>query len=786
MKKIELLAPAGNKEAFVAAINNGADAIYIGGKQFSARAFANNFADEEIVELIKYAHKMNVKVYVGINIEIYEEELDNVISYIDMLYLNDVDALIVADLGLISLISNRYPDLRIHASTQLNTNNLWQIKLLEQLNVKRVVLARETSLSTIQYIIKNTSMEIEVFAHGALCVCYSGNCLHSSMIGKRSGNRGMCAQPCRMSYTLLENGKAISNKKYLLSMKDLNTLENIDKLINSNITSLKIEGRMKSATYVGLVTKSYREAIDRYYQTGKNIIDKTINDKLVQTFSRMFTKGYIFNESNKDITNTFRPNHIGIKIGKVVGFEKGNVQIKLEQEVKQQDKIAIINKTYEDVNMYLSKIYVRNKLTNMGYKNEVIQIPLTSQVNKDALVFKMVDYELEKEIEQDNQASKLIPLRFKVVANVNENLVISVKDDRNNYFVETSPYIVEKAINLPTSNEKIIEQLERVKGSNYYVLKAEIASDHQGIIPAKYVNDLRRILIEKIDIAREKNYDRDVKNILPITYLPIPTKTNLFSLKVKVNNLNQLDAIASFKQIAAIYYNDAKTFNEAKNKYPKLNIILCEKRIHNDKSKYDMDTSAYVINNYGDLIKHSGARLISDAYLNVTNTATIAKLLELNCQSITLSNELSFKQIKEIIESFKNKYGYLPPLEMIVYGKIQTMITKHCFIAKEKGFERKNCMSCHKNTYQLLDRMGYKFDIMTDEDCNVTILNSKTLHLIDYLNQIKEIGLSAIRLDFTTEGSNTIKEIVQAYIDKLNDNQYNLELYDVTYGYFLD
>ena len=265
MEKIELLAPAGNLNILKAAVDNGADAIYLGGENFSARAFADNFTNEEIVEGIKYAHVRGAKVYVSINTLVYDDEINDVFNFADFLYLNDVDALIVADFGLINALKNRYPSLAIHVSTQLNTHSLWQVKLLESLNVSRVILARETELSTIKYIKQNSSMPLEVFAHGALCVCYSGNCLQSSLIGKRSGNRGKCAQPCRMQYTLLENNKAVSNKKFLLSLKDLNTLEHIDELIEANVASLKIEGRMKSVEYVALVTKTYRDAIDNYY-----------------------------------------------------------------------------------------------------------------------------------------------------------------------------------------------------------------------------------------------------------------------------------------------------------------------------------------------------------------------------------------------------------------------------------------------------------------------------------------------------------------------------------------
>ena len=218
MRKIELLAPAGDFECFKSAINAGADAIYIGGSNFNARINAINFSNEEIKEAIKYAHIHQVKVHVGINISLFEKDLKEVLNFIDFLYVNDVDALIVEDIGLINLILKRYPSLDVHLSTQQNVHNLSQVKFYEQLGVKRIVLSRECDLKTVEYFRSNSNVELEVFAHGALCVCYSGNCYHSSLIGQRSGNRGKCAQPCRMEYTLFKNNRPASEKKYLLSI----------------------------------------------------------------------------------------------------------------------------------------------------------------------------------------------------------------------------------------------------------------------------------------------------------------------------------------------------------------------------------------------------------------------------------------------------------------------------------------------------------------------------------------------------------------------------------------
>jgi len=262
MNRIELMAPAGSKEAFLGAINAGADAVYLGGKKFGARAFAANFESEEMPDLVRYAHLRGTSVYVTINTLIFDDEVDELIRYTDELVNADVDALIIQDLGMLDLLHRRYPAMPIHASTQTNAHNPLQVRFLKELGASRVILARETPIETIRAIKKSVDIEIEVFVHGALCVSYSGNCLFSSMVGHRSGNRGECGQPCRLPYTLLRDGEPISDQAYLMSTKDLMTLSRLDELVASGVDALKIEGRMRKPDYVIQTVLSYRQDLD--------------------------------------------------------------------------------------------------------------------------------------------------------------------------------------------------------------------------------------------------------------------------------------------------------------------------------------------------------------------------------------------------------------------------------------------------------------------------------------------------------------------------------------------
>ena len=346
----ELLAPAGDFDSLVAAISNGADAIYLGLESLSARAYAKNFSFDELAEAVKYAHLRNVKVYVTINTIVYEKELNEAFLAIKKCYLANVDALIIQDLALIKHVIDNYKDMEAHISTQVGIDDIYGIRLLEKLGAKRIVVSRECSIDKIKEFKKQSKVSIEAFIHGALCVSFSGGCLMSGLIGMRSGNRGRCVGPCRKKYKLFMDDKLVSDS-YILSMKDLNTSSFIHQL--DIIDSLKIEGRMKSPEYVAGVVNLYRNLLD----------DKKPDAYLEKTFNRTFTKGYLFNEDKKDIVNSNKPNNFGYLIGKIVGKKNNLYQIKLTAPLNQNDQIRIEAK--KEINLPIIKMYDNNhKLIN--------------------------------------------------------------------------------------------------------------------------------------------------------------------------------------------------------------------------------------------------------------------------------------------------------------------------------------------------------------------------------------------------------------------------------------
>ena len=391
---IELLAPAGDFDSLKAAIENVANAIYLGPKFFSARAFAKNFSLSEIKEAIDYAHLRDVRISYCLGID---EGLDvayritpsrtktqtpELIKLLDALYEYQTDALLIADIGLLKLVRHRYPDFEIHVSTQMTIHSLEAVHYFENLGVKRIVLSRENIIEEIKYICSHTRLEIEVFAHGALCVSYSGQCLMSSMIGHRSGNKGACAQPCRLPYQLEEDQTLIDDYSFLLSPKDLCTIDNIAEYIKAEVTSLKLEGRMKKPEYVAAITKAYRKAIDHLIKNAPNYNDEDIYD-MKQMFNRKYTSGFPFHDQT--IIDTSFSGNRGIAIGKVTGYSKMNhlVHIRLNKALNQGDSIRFLA---IDAGRPVNKMYKNGKLVSKGYPNDLIDIEFDIPVYQGQVV----------------------------------------------------------------------------------------------------------------------------------------------------------------------------------------------------------------------------------------------------------------------------------------------------------------------------------------------------------------------------------------------------------------
>ncbi|MCO5384213.1 MAG: U32 family peptidase [Methanosarcina barkeri] len=399
-EKPELLAPAGSMEALVAAVENGADAVYLGAWAFSARGYASNFSEKELEEAIDYAHLRGVKVYVTVNILLKEREVENALKLLSCLREMGADAVIVQDLGLISLAGKYLPDLPLHASTQMTLHNSEGVNFVKKLGINRVVLSRESSLEEIKRIKEKTGTEIEVFIHGALCISYSGQCLLSSLIGGRSGNRGYCAQPCRKKYRLYCEGKQIQTSgSYLLSPKDLNTTPGLGALIEAGIESLKIEGRMKRPEYVAGVVRIYSHLIDRYIENPAGyFVSEEEQETLTQLFNRGFTQGYFFENPRWELISRENPHNRGIPAGKVVGYDRlsSRIRVKLSRPLRLGDGIMVENAETrpEDKGKIISSMYTGKGPVYSAGKGDIIEIPFDSRAQSGSTVYRTHDKKL--------------------------------------------------------------------------------------------------------------------------------------------------------------------------------------------------------------------------------------------------------------------------------------------------------------------------------------------------------------------------------------------------------
>ncbi|WP_296877675.1 peptidase U32 family protein, partial [Thomasclavelia sp.] len=395
MKNIELLAPAGSYEALVAAIENGADAIYLGGNEFSARAFATNFDRKELEKAVNYSHLRNVKIYVTVNTLYSDDQFLQLHDYLVFLAKINVDALIIQDMGLLNYVLEHFPNFEIHLSTQASIHDLPGVEFFKNKGIKRIVLARENSLDEIKSICNQTDLDIEVFVHGALCMSYSGQCLMSSMIAKRSGNKGACGQPCRLAYQLEKDDQILNQKPlYLLSPRDLCTIESIDLLIEAGITSFKIEGRMKRPEYVAIVVKQYRDAIDAYLNKKQlNDIEQRIL-KMKKMFNRNFTGGYLLKD--RQFMARDLPGNQGIKVAKVIGYNKAKklVKLQLTDQLKQGDRINFVDL---ELTRTITKLYHQRKLVNQAKNGDIVEIELNQIPKLQSFAYKLYDIDLIQE-----------------------------------------------------------------------------------------------------------------------------------------------------------------------------------------------------------------------------------------------------------------------------------------------------------------------------------------------------------------------------------------------------
>ena len=740
----ELLAPAGNMEALIAAISNGCDAIYLGMQKFGARAYSSNFDFESLKEAISYAHLRNVKIYVTMNTIVFENEIEAMKQQMHQLNEIGVDAIIVADLAAFDYLVNNFADMEAHCSTQMGIDDLDGTLLFKELGAKRIVLSREVPIEKVKEIKKIAQIPLEIFVHGALCVSYSGNCLMSGLIGYRSGNRGRCVGSCRKEYEIInKTTDEALGKNYILSTKDLNTIDYIDDL--KEIDSLKIEGRMKEPAYVANVVSRYRRALD--YKITEE--DKT---NLSKTFNRTFTKGYLFHEDKKDITNILRPNNYGYEIGRISNIVKGMYEIKLTRPLNQNDIIRISHNN-EDIVLTVVKLYDKEgKLINRA--NDVGYIKIKEKLSKDDVVYLTKDYLYYKELESSLEKEfKRFNLDIKVNAQPNSKLIIEAEGLGFNYLYEGED-ILSEAINNPTTKEQVIKQFSRLNDT-IFELNNVIYEECNVFIPAKLLNVARREIVQGLYELKLNSKKKSIKALKAKEKISFTPREPYFT--ASVTSKEQYDACVSCG-IKEIYFDNT---------------------VRRNQNDYKEKEGQLLIGGYGGIYHYRKTNpFITDYSLNVVNSDSCYELFKLGAKRVTLSYELNKTQIEDLISSYYEKNDGYPALEMIVYGRAPMMFSKYCPLKKMN-----QCGSCKTRSYELKDEHG-TFPIITHDDCTTTILNGKILNLLDEVQNIE--GVEAFRLNFTVESKEQVIKTINMAMKKLKskDNQIIFNKETDTRGHF--
>ncbi|MBD9034005.1 MAG: U32 family peptidase [Veillonella atypica] len=777
---MELLAPAGTMENFMAALESGADAIYLGGKVFNARAHAANFGIDELREAVRLAHILDVSVYVTVNILIGDTELKDLEQYIKDLDSIGVDAIIVQDLAVAEIAKRVVPNIHLHGSTQMTAATLDAVRFYESLGFTRVVLARELSLKEIQHICKHCKAEIEVFVHGALCVCYSGQCLMSSFIGGRSGNRGACAQPCRLPYELLDSkGESVlpKHEAYLLSPKDLNYSEHMNELVAAGVTSFKVEGRMKKVSYVRQVIGTYREILD------EASIHENQRKALASGFNRGFSTAYLEDTVGRQMMTVVAPNHQGKPIGESY-TKKGEVYLSLTEPIEQGSLVKILQS-----NGSVTYYTVDDEWTCVSdtlYKGRPAEGLAVGQLYLASTPKNTKSRGLQ-EFTRKYDMSVYLSVGSNGETNYTELTAIL---DSGLSVTVTNEYVPAIANKVPTSLEKVTEQLGRL-GNTLFRLSYVDIPDGPYMWPASVLNALRRDAVTALETALITHHveswqalqvtgdvDYDFKAQHELSYDTCPM------ISARVDEIEGVKAAISGGAQKIVFGGDRLSrtpyalsiYDEVARLCAQSDVICTfatPRVVKDDEVEAYKHTLEAIVQAHPDSISihvpqallwlrelgYTGAIEV-DTGLNIFNTPTLHFWEQLHISCVNPSQELTLKQITELA-----KHSHVP-IETMIHGYTEMMISEYCAIASFVGTGSKvNCpMPCVKESYSLKDRKGEIFPIRTDPYCRMHIMNSHEMDMRAYVPMLLQKGISILRVDGRHMKPSYVKDIVSQYV----------------------
>lgn len=782
--RVEILAPAGSMECLKAAITAGADAVYTGGALFGARAYAHNLTEEELLEAIDYVHLHGRRLYLTVNTLIKDREMEKqMYDYLLPYYRQGLDAVIVQDIGLFRFIRKHFPDLPIHASTQMTLTGVDGAKFLEKEGAQRIVTSRELSMAEVKKIADETELEIESFVHGALCYCYSGQCLFSSFIGGRSGNRGQCAQPCRLLYRTPE----AKRPQYLLSLKDICTLELIPEMIESGIYSFKIEGRMKKPEYAAAVAFQYRKYADLYlkyyeecpaeedpaaYAMKKYRVREEDRQMLLDLYNRGgFHTGYYHTQNGREMISLNRPNHAGVPAVKVLAKKGRNVTAKALTDLYPQDIIELpMRKGREKADNYTCKDAIRKGMN--------VQIPVFADTpfKRDEIWMRTRNSTLIDTLREEFVNGKIkerICGTFRLYPQEKATLTVKCRDAE----ITVAGEKAQEALSQPMSRERIEKQLRKTGNTEFEFSFLKVEIGEKVFLPMQSLNELRREALETLEKVLCEKYRRsgEVKD-------PEEDKTELSMEEevlsgwtASVRTAEQMEVILEEEAIGRIYVDCTmfpriwekdsyvewitKVHAAGKEIYLVMPYIFRERTRKQYEAAYNRIFGAgwdgILIANYESFafLKEHGytGRIMTDYNLYEFNQESRKFWKEKGVFEFTAPVELTEREIQDL----RVKDG-----EVIVYGYLPMMISAGCIQKTTRGCLKKSGQTT------ITDRYRNPFVVKNECDyCYNILYNYVPLYLGDRMEEVYQIGPGRIRLMFTTERQQEVRQILSAYFE---------------------
>ena len=782
----ELLAPAGNWDCAKAAVENGADAIYFGLDRFNARMRSQNFTEADLPRLMEFLHRRGVKGYVTFNTLIFPSELAEAEQYLRTIIAAGVDAAIVQDVGICRLIRHLSSDFPIHASTQMTITSATGVEFAKSLGCQLVVLARECSLKEIDKIQQqiNASLPLEVFVHGALCVAYSGQCLTSEALGGRSANRGECAQACRMPYELIVDGKVadLGNRKYLLSPQDLAGLEVLPELVKTGVSSLKIEGRLKSPEYVANVTRVYREALDRVEEDAGKRFSVSEQEKynLEMAFSRGLYTGWFEGIDNQELVHARFGKKRGVYLGEVIRIRNEKIALRLEAPVKPGDGI-VFDSNRPETKEEGGRVYAveqKGSETLLTFGRGDLN---WRRINVGDKVWKTSDPELDKQLRQSFAGENpkfQRPIEVEIYGEVGGSLCAIARDESGNIVQVESTIPLAEAHNQPLTTERLQEQFGRLGNTPFCLGRLTNNINDAVMLPVSELNRLRREIVTQLEELRAKpkrwelRKDAAITDLLPTKETVAPSAANLIVL---VRSMAQLQA-ALEAGIETIYceFEDTRAYRQAvqfvrdNQTVSNQTIWVAPPRITKPGENWILqqvrscEADGYLVRNYDQLQFFAADRCIGDFSLNVANALTADYFKQqFKLERLTASYDLNINQLEDLLAS-------CPPdwFEVTIHQHMPMFHMEHCVFCAflSEGTDYTNCgRPCEKYEVKLRDRVGSEHILHADAGCRNTVYNGTAQTGAEYVQHLHSLGLRHFRIEFVNETPAQVTQTINRY-----------------------